>query len=144
MGPGALEVRDFLQDYSALVFDGTGVGLRPAMCPRIYDEYGALLVDTKACAAWALRERGVGKDGDVGIRFTANLCAASSTQNQGGQMAADFMRDVLVVDIIGVRGEAETDIVVGSSGAPGILNSRDGLCCLISNGRLLIDVLPRQ
>ncbi len=52
--PMSEQTRDFLQQYSAIVFDGSAAGLTPSMYPKIYDADGNLLLDTSSDSQFLL------------------------------------------------------------------------------------------
>ncbi|MFO7949833.1 MAG: hypothetical protein R6U36_05615 [Candidatus Fermentibacteraceae bacterium] len=121
------QTREFLQQYSGLVLDGTDAGLKPSMYPKIYDSDGNLLIDTSQYASY------LGAGEGTALQFISDLDRVLS---QTG-----LSDSPLVLNVRGAAGQLGTDIVLGEeeSGALGWLSS--GLPLLMSAGKLLLGVL---
>ncbi|MEO0080562.1 MAG: hypothetical protein ABIK44_07810 [candidate division WOR-3 bacterium] len=108
------QVRDFFRQYSGLVLDAAGSGLKPALFPKIYDESGNLLLDTKDYAG---RAEGL-------VQFVARLDEVLSRP--------EFANQPLVLKVKEIRGRLGTDIVLSRQDA-------ERLKWLKQAGRLLFD-----
>jgi hypothetical protein len=126
---GALtpEVKRFLQQYPALVFDGGAAGLKPALFPRIFDEEGNLLLDTRQYVLY------LGQPGVAGMQFISDIDRLLA--HPGLQGAP------LVLKVKEVRGRLGTDIVIGSRDADKLKWLKDGFRFLLGTGRFLVRVL---
>ena len=119
--------RDFLQQYSALVFDGTQAGLQPSMYPKIYDSDGNLLLDTSAYSSY------LGSAGQTAMQFISDLDLILSQPL--------FAQSPLVLNVRQVTGQFGTDIVLGETESSALGWLREGLPFLMTAGRFLLDVL---
>lgn len=94
--------------YSGLVIDAKGLGLRPAMSPKILDESGQEVYGSKYVSRdWAVQIGMVGYDKDVN-RARANDRVTANP---------------LVVKAIKVSGENKADVVVANASAAMIRNA---------------------
>lgn len=118
------EAREFLRRHSGLVFDGGGAGLKPALFPRIYDERGGLLLDTRAYLRYA------GEPGACAVQFVGAL----------DQLLArpEFARQPLVLRVKEVRGKLGTDIVLGRADADRVKWLKSDFRFLMDAGRILV------
>lgn len=121
------QTMDFLQQYSALVFDGTEAGLQPSMYPKIYDSSGNLLIDTSRYASY------IGAEGQTAIQFISDLDRVLSQ--------SAFSGSPLVVNVRQITGQLGTDIVLGQEESDALGWLRTGLPFLMSAGRFLLGVL---
>lgn len=121
------QTRDFLEQYSALVFDGSQAGLQPSMYPKIYDANGNLLLDTKDYASY------LGSAGQTAMQFISDL----------DQVLAQplFSQSPLVVNVRQVTGQFGSDIVLGQEESDTLGWLKAGLPFLMSAGRFLLNVL---
>lgn len=129
MASGGLseQTREFLRQYSALVFDGGASGLKPALYPKIYDEDGNLLLDTKQYASY------IGSGGQNALQFIQDLDRVLSRP--------EIARNALVVKVRQVTGKLGGDIVIGRQDAGRLKWLKDGFQFLVGAGRLLLRVL---
>ncbi len=70
--PMTPQTLNFLNQYSALVFDGSQAGLQPSMYPKIYDSSGNLLLDTGVYASY------MGSTAENAIQIVSDLNAVFS------------------------------------------------------------------
>jgi len=119
--------RDFLEQYSALVLDGTQAGLQPSMYPKIYDSNGNLLLDTSAYSSY------LGSAGQTAMQFISDIDLLLSHPH--------FAQSPLVVNVRQVTGQFGTDIVLGETESSALGWLREGLPFLMTAGRFLLDVL---
>lgn len=120
-------VREFLQQYSGLVFDGGEAGLKPAMYPKIYDGSGNLLLDTKDYAGY------IGQGGQFAMQFISDLDRVLAAPQLAG--------NPLVLKVRQVTGKLGADIILGSGDADKLKWLKDGFKILLGAGRLLLKVL---
>jgi len=125
--PMSTETRDFLQQYSAIVFDGTDAGLQPSMYPKIYDSEGNLLLDTSVYASY------LGSDGQSAVQFISDLDRILGS--------SQFSQSPLVVQVRQVTGAMGTDIVLGSEESETLGWLKAGLPFLAGAGKFLLGVL---
>ncbi|MCK4806189.1 MAG: hypothetical protein KAT09_01010 [Candidatus Aegiribacteria sp.] len=121
------QTREFLSQYSALVFDGSQAGLQPSMYPRIYDANGNLLLDTRNYAAY------LGSGGQTAMQFISDLDQILS------QPA--FAQSPLVLQVRQITGQFGTDIVLGEADSDKLDWLKEGLPFLMGAGRFLLNVL---
>ncbi|MBN2536943.1 hypothetical protein JXB37_01560 [candidate division WOR-3 bacterium] len=121
------QVRDFLEQYSGLVFDGGAAGLRPSMFPKIYDENGNLLLDTRDYAAY------LGSGGQATLQFISDLDRVLARP--------EFARSPLVLKVRQVTGRLGSDIILGGPDADKLKWLKDGFKYLLDAGRFLLKVL---
>lgn len=121
------QTRDFLEQYSALVFDGSQAGLQPSMYPKIYDANGNLLLDTKDYSSY------LGSAGQTAMQFISDL----------DQILAQpvFAQSPLVVNVRQVTGQFGSDIVLGQEESDTLGWLKTGLPFLMTAGRFLLNVL---
>jgi hypothetical protein len=120
-------VREFLQKYSALVFDAGNSGLKPALFPKIYDEAGNLLLDTKELYQYT------GTTGQKVIHYIGKLDEILSRP--------EFANQPLVLKIKQVRGKMGADIVLSKEDADKLKWLKDGAKFLFDAGRFLVKLL---
>ncbi|PIE52010.1 hypothetical protein CSA37_08600 [Candidatus Fermentibacteria bacterium] len=125
--PMSDKTRDFLTQYSALVFDGSGAGLQPSMYPKIYDSNGNLLLDTSVYAHY------LGSDIQSGIQFISDLDRILGN--------SQFSQEPLVVQVRQVTGAMNTDIVLGVRESEALGWLKAGLPFLTAAGKFLIGIL---
>ncbi|MCD4702157.1 MAG: hypothetical protein K8S24_09915 [Candidatus Aegiribacteria sp.] len=121
------QTKEFLDQYSALVFDGCQAGLQPSMYPKIYDANGNLLLDTRNYAEY------LGSGGQTAMQFISDLDQILS------QPA--FAQAPLVLQALQVTGQFGTDIVLGETDAGKLGWLEEGLPFLMGAGRFLLNVL---
>ena len=125
--PMSAQTRDFLEQYSSIVFDGSLAGLHPSMYPKIYDANGNLLLDTSEYAAY------MGSAGQTAMQFISDLDQILS------QPA--FSQSPLVVNVRQVTGQFGTDIVLGQQESDSLGWLKAGLPFLMSAGKFLMNVV---
>ena len=121
------QTREFLQQYSALVFDGTQAGLQPSMYPRIYDSDGNLLLDTSVYADY------LGSDARSAIQFISDIDRILGS--------SAFAQEPLVLEVREVTGALGTDIVLGREESDALSWLSAGLPFLAEAGKFLLGVL---
>ncbi len=121
------QTREFLDQYSALVFDGSQAGLQPSMYPKIYDSNGNLLLDTRNYAEY------LGSGGQTAMQFISDLDQILSLPA--------FAQSPLVLEVRQVTGQFGTDIVLGEAGSSTLGWLKEGLPFLMGAGRFLLNVL---
>jgi hypothetical protein len=121
------QTREFLRQYSGLVFDGGGTGLKPAMFPKIYDENGNLLLDTRDYLKYA------GQSGTYAVQFINSVDRVLARP--------EFSSQPLVLKVKEIRGKLGTDIVLGSGEAGKVKWLKDGFKFLMDAGRFLVKLL---
>ena len=121
------QTREFLEQYSALVFDGSQAGLQPSMYPKIYDSNGNLLLDTKDYSSY------LGSAGQTAMQFVTDF----------DQILAQpvFSQSPLVVNVRRVTGGFGSDIVLGQEESDTLGWLKTGLPFLMTAGRFLLNVL---
>ena len=125
--PMSAQTRDFLQQYSALVFDGSQSGLQPSMYPKIYDSDGNLLLDTSIYANY------LGSTGQNAIQIISHLDQILS--------GSDFSQSPLVVQVRQVTGALGTDIVLSQEDSDTLGWLKAGLPFIAGAGKFLLSVL---
>lgn len=120
-------VQEFFQKYSALVFDAGNSGLKPALFPKIYDEAGNLLLDTKELYQYT------GTTGQKVVHYIGKLDEILSRP--------EFANQPLVLKIKQVRGKMGADIVLSKEDADKLKWLKDGARFLFDAGRFLIKLL---
>lgn len=120
-------VREFFQKYSALVFDAGNSGLKPSLFPKIYDEAGNLLLDTKELYQYT------GTTGQKVVHYISKLDEILSRP--------EFANQPLVLKVKQVRGRLGTDMVLSKEDADKFKRIKDGARFLLDAGRLLIKLL---
>ena len=121
------EVRRFLEEYSGLVVDGGASGLKPSMYPKIYDEDGNLLLDTRDYAGY------LGQGGQAALEFIADLDRVLARP--------EFAQAPFVLKVRQVTGRLGTDIVIGRGDADKLKWLKEGFKYLVGAGRFLLKVL---
>lgn len=125
--PMSPQTRDFLQQYSALVFDGSQAGLQPSMYPKIYDSSGNLLLDT------SVYSRYLGSTGENAIQIISDLNQILS--------GPGFSQSPLVVQVSQVTGALGADIVLSQEDSDTLGWLKAGLPFIAGAGKFLLSVL---
>lgn len=120
-------VREFFRQYSGLVLDAGNTGLKPALFPKIYDESGNLLLDTRELYRYT------GSTGQAVLNYITRLDEILSRP--------EFARQPLVLKIKEVRGKLGSDIVISRQDAERLKWLRDGAKFLLDAGRLLVRLI---
>ncbi len=121
------QVRRFLEQYSGLLLDGGAAGVKPAMFPKIYDESGNLLLDTRDYAAY------LGQPGQSAFQFISDLDRVLARP--------EFAKVPLVLKVKKVTGLLGADIVLDAGDADKLEWLKDGFKYLVGAGRFLLKVL---
>lgn len=121
------QTRNFLEQYSAIVFDGSQAGLTPSMYPKIYDSNGNLLLDTSDYAQY------LGSAGDTAMQFISDVEQILS------QPA--FSQTPFVVNVSQVAGQFGSDIILGQQESESLGWLKAGLPFLMSAGKFLLNVV---
>ncbi len=121
------QTRDFLEQYSAIVFNGSQAGLTPSMYPKIYDSNGNLLLDTSEYSQY------LNSTGDTAMQFISDI-------NQILSQPA-FAQSPLVIDILQVTGQFGSDIILNQQQSDSLGWLKAGLPYLISAGKFLMNVV---
>ena len=124
LSPGA---REFLRQYSGLVFDGGNTGLKPALFPKIYDESGNLLLDTRDYLKYT------GQPGAYAVQFVSALDQVLAQP--------EFARQPLVLKVKEIRGKLGADIVLGHGDGDKVKWLKDGCKFLMDAGRILVKLV---
>lgn len=119
--------REFFEQYSGLVVDGGEAGLKPALFPKIYDEDGNLLLDTKQYAG------SLGEPGRAAVQFVEALDKVLARP--------EFAKTPLVLKAKQVRGSLGADIVLSRNDVDKLGWLRDGFKYLVGAGRFILKVL---
>ncbi len=120
-------VREFFEQYGGLVMDAGNTGLKPALFPKIYDEDGNLLLDTKDYLKYA------GKSGQAAVQFIRALDEVLANKKLGNQP--------LVLKVKQIRGKLGSDIVIGKLDADKLKWLKDGARYLFDAGRFLVKLM---
>jgi len=121
------QAREFLRQYSGLVFDGGNTGLKPALFPKIYDENGNLLLDTRDYLKYT------GQPGAYAVQFVGALDQILTRP--------EFAKQPLVLKVKEMRGKLGADIVLGRGEADKMKWMKDGLKILMEAGRILVKLV---
>lgn len=124
--PISQQTRNFLEQYSAIVFDGSLAGLQPSMYPKIYDANGNLLLDTSNYSQY------LGSAGQTAMQFISDVDQILS------QPA--FAQSPLVVNVRQVTGQFGSDIFLGQQESDSLGWLKAGLPFLMSAGKFLLNV----
>ncbi len=125
--PISQQTREFMEQYSAIVFDGSAAGLTPSMYPKIYDSNGNLLLDTSNYSQY------LGSAGETAMQFISDVDQILS------QPA--FAQSPLVVNVRQVTGQFGSDIVLGQQESESLGWLKAGLPFLMSAGKFLLNVV---
>ncbi|MEO0010252.1 MAG: hypothetical protein ABIK51_07015 [candidate division WOR-3 bacterium] len=120
-------VREFFKQYSGLVLDAGNTGLKPALFPKIYDESGNLLLDTRELYRYT------GSTGQTVLNYITRLDEILSRP--------EFARQPLVLKIKEVRGRLGSDIVISRQDAEKLKWLKDGAKFLLEAGRLIVRLI---
>ncbi|MFO7638069.1 MAG: hypothetical protein R6X14_02015 [bacterium] len=120
-------VAEFFRQYSGLAFDGAAAGLKPSLFPKIFDENGNLLLDTKDYAGF------LGQGGQAALQFVQDLDRVLARP--------EFVRQPLVLKVRQVTGRLGTDLVIGGADADKLKWLKDGFKYAAGIGRFLLRVL---
>lgn len=121
------QVREFFRQYSGLVLDAGNSGLKPALFPKIYDEAGNLLLDTRELYRYT------GERGQAVLNYINRLDEILNRP--------EFARAPLVIKIKAVRGKLGSDIVISRQDADRLKWLKDGAKFLFETGRLIVRLL---
>jgi len=120
-------VKEFFRQYSGLVLDAGNTGLKPALFPKIYDEAGNLLLDTREFYQYT------GSTGQKVLHYINRLDEIIARP--------EFARQPLVLKIKQVRGKLGADIVLSKQDADRLKWLKDGARFLFDAGRFLVKLL---
>ena len=120
-------VKEFFKQYAGLVLDGGNTGLNGSLFPKIYDDQGNLLLDTKDYAKYT------GEAGSYAVQFVGAL----------DQILASpaFATQPLVLKVKEVRGKLGSDIVLSALDADKLKWLKDGAKFLFNAGRFLVKLM---
>jgi hypothetical protein len=121
------QVREFLRQFGGLALDAGSTGLRPSLYPKIYDDKGNLLLDTKDYL------RHTGQYGSYAVQFVGAL-----DQILG---RPEFARQPLLLKVKQVTGRLGSDIILGSADADKLKWLKDGARFLFNAGRFLVKLM---
>ena len=116
------QAREFLRQYSALVLDAGNTGLKPSLFPKLYDDSGALLLDTR----------------ELAYADATRACAVQYVSTLDQVQARPGFEQPLVLRVREVRGKLGTDIVLARGDADRLRRMEDGLAFLMGTGRVLV------
>jgi len=117
-------VQEFFRQYSGLVLDAGNSGLKPALFPKIYDESGNLLLDTRDYA---------GRHGEAVVQFVTKLDQVLARP--------EFAHQPLVLKVKQVRGRLGADIVLSRQDAERLKWLKQGARWLFDAGRFIVKLL---
>lgn len=121
------QVQEFFRQYGGLVIDAGNTGLQPSLFPKIYDENGNLLLDTKDYLRYA------GQTGAQAVQFVSQLDKILARP--------EFARQPLVLKAREIRGKLGADIVVGRGDVEKLKWLKDGAKFLFDAGRFLVKLM---
>ncbi len=114
--------RDFLSRYSALLLDGVGSKLKPALFAKLYDDGGILLLDPRQSAA-------AGSPGGHTVQYVGELAQLLDRPDLGLP---------LTLRVSAAGGKLGADIVIGRGDAGLLRGMKEGLEFLLSRGRIIV------
>lgn len=120
-------VQEFFRQYGGLVFDAGTSNLNPSLFPKIYDENGNLLLDTKDYMKYA------GQYGNAAVTFVSRLDEILARP--------EFARQPLVLKVKEVRGRLGSDIVLGGADPDKLKWLKEGAKFLFNAGRFVVRLL---
>ncbi len=116
------QAREFLRQYSALVLDAGNTGLKPSLFPKLCDDSGALLLDTR----------------ELAYADATRACAVQYVGTLDQVQARPDFGQPLVLRVREVRGKLGTDIVLARGDADQLKRMEDGLSFLLRMGRIIV------
>ncbi|MEO0085577.1 MAG: hypothetical protein ABIK37_02990 [candidate division WOR-3 bacterium] len=122
------QVQEFFRQYSGLVLEAGNSGLKPSLFPKIYDESGNLLLDTRNYF-----QELTGQTGITAVQYVERLDQILSRP--------EFSRNPLVLKVKQVTGRLGTDIILSRPDADKLKWLKDGAKYLLDAGRLLVRLL---
>ena len=125
-GDLSYQAREFLRQYSAVVLDAGSTGLKPSLFPKLYDDSGALLLDTR----------------ELAYADATRACAVQYVGMLAQVLARPGFGQPLVLRVREVRGKLGTDIVLARGDADQLERMKDGLAFLVGTGRVLVKLSP--
>ena len=120
-------VQEFFRQYGGLVFDAGASNLNPSLFPKIYDEKGNLLLDTKDYIGYA------GQYGNAAVSFISRLDELLARP--------EFAKQPLVLRVKEVRGRLGSDIVIGGADPDKLKWLKEGAKFLFNAGRFVVRLL---
>jgi hypothetical protein len=118
------EVQEFLRQYSGLVFDAGNSGVQPSLFPKIYDENGNLLLDTRDYLKYT------GQPGAYAVQFVGKV--------QDILNRPEFANVPLVLKVKQAAGKLGADIVLGRQEVDKLGWLKTGFRFLMDAGRFII------
>ena len=122
------QVHEFFRQYSGLILEAGNTGLKPSLFPKIYDENGNLLLDTRDYF-----QELTGPTGATALQYVEKLDQILSRP--------EFARNPLVLKVKQAKGALGADIVLGRQDADKLKWLKDGAKYLLDAGRLLVRLL---
>lgn len=122
------QVQEFFRQYSGLVLEAGNTGLKPSLFPKIYDENGNLLLDTRDYF-----QELTGSTGMTALQYVERLDQVLSRP--------EFARNPLVLKVKQVKGALGTDIILSRPDADKLKWLKDGAKYLLEAGRLIVRLL---
>ncbi|RKX69191.1 hypothetical protein DRP53_08940 [candidate division WOR-3 bacterium] len=119
--------KELLQKYSGVVFDASDVGLKPSMFPKIYDEDGNLILDTRTYFE---------KKTEYGRRFVQYIKNLDKILNN-----PELKDNPLIIKIKDIRGKLGSDIVISKKDADRYKWLKDIFHFLLKAGRIFVKTL---
>jgi hypothetical protein len=113
--------REFLSHYSALVLDGAGAGLKPALFPKLYDD-GVLLLDPLELA-------GADASGARTVQYVGRLDLI---------LGRPALGQTMTLRVREAGGRLGSDAVLGRADASPLREVRDALEFLLGRGRIIV------
>jgi hypothetical protein len=125
--PLSPETVKLLSKYSSVVIQGAGTNAKPGLFPKLYDEKGNLLLDTRELAA---------QNGSIGagtIQFVDNINNVLNNPELG--------KNPLVIQVKSVMGKYLTDYVVPADQATLLAGLKAAWPYILKAGRFLFNLL---
>ncbi len=120
-------VREFFRQYSGIVLDAGNTGLQPALFPKIYDDQGNLLLDTKEYYQYT------GATGQKVVQYINRLDEILARP--------EFANQPLVLKIKQARGKLGSDIILKKEDADKLKWLKEGARFLFEAGRFIVKLL---
>ena len=125
--PLSAETVKLMSKYSSIVIQGAGTNAQPGLFPKLYDEKGNLLLDTRELAAQG------GSIGTGTIQFIDNINNVLNNPDLGS--------NPLVIKVKSVMGKYLTDYVIPADQATLLTGLKAAMPYLIKAGRFLLNLL---
>jgi hypothetical protein len=125
--PLSQETVRLMSKYSSIVIQGAGTNAQPGLFPKLYDEKGNLLLDTRELAAQN------GSFGAGAIQFIDNISSVLNNPELG--------KNPLVIQVKSVMGKYLTDYMVPADQATLLSGLKTAWPYILKAGRFLFNLL---